>query len=114
GDVDRKHVAGCHALIRDGATLARGAQDVLEALGHPRLLPTPGTAAPRDPTASALLRALDDGARAFDEIVAASGVTPPIALAGLAMLELEGAIESCGGASYARVATALRGEDHGG
>ncbi|HEY1867692.1 MAG TPA: DNA-processing protein DprA [Candidatus Cybelea sp.] len=31
GDVDRKHVQGCLALIRDGATLARDAGDVLEA-----------------------------------------------------------------------------------
>jgi DNA processing protein len=34
GDVDRKHVQGCLALIRDGATLARSAGDVLEALGQ--------------------------------------------------------------------------------
>ena len=34
GDVDRKHVQGCLALIRDGATLARSAEDVLEALGR--------------------------------------------------------------------------------
>ena len=33
GDVDRTHVQGCLALIRDGAILARHAGDVLEALG---------------------------------------------------------------------------------
>ncbi len=32
GDIDRAHVAGCHALIRDGAILARSAADVLEVL----------------------------------------------------------------------------------
>ncbi len=42
GDVDRKHVAGCLALIRDGATLARSAQDVLESLGRLTLLPRVG------------------------------------------------------------------------
>jgi DNA processing protein len=33
GDVDRPKAAGCNALIRDGATLVRGPEDVLEALG---------------------------------------------------------------------------------
>jgi DNA processing protein len=41
GDVDRKHVAGCLALIRDGATLARSPQDVLESLGRLALAPRP-------------------------------------------------------------------------
>ncbi len=33
GDADRRQSEGSHALIRDGATLARNAGDVLEALG---------------------------------------------------------------------------------
>ncbi len=50
GDVDRPKVAGCLALIRDGATLVRHADDVLDAIGRPRrtglqldklILPTP-------------------------------------------------------------------------
>jgi DNA processing protein len=35
GDVDRPKVAGCHALIRDGATLVRDAADVLAELRLP-------------------------------------------------------------------------------
>ena len=46
GDVDRKHVAGCLALIRDGATLARAPQDVLEALGRLSLAPPPAAIYP--------------------------------------------------------------------
>ncbi len=113
GDVDRAHVAGCLALIRDGATLARNAGDVLEALGLART-PAPAMRAAgeeRDPTPAALLRALDDGALAFDALVARSGVEPPAALAALALLELDGAVESRGGTSYARVAAAPRGEE---
>jgi DNA processing protein len=41
GDVDRPKAAGCNALIRDGATLVRDADDVLAAL------PTYSTPAPR-------------------------------------------------------------------
>jgi predicted Rossmann fold nucleotide-binding protein DprA/Smf involved in DNA uptake len=58
-----------------------------------------------------LLCAIDAGAAEFDAIVAASGITAPAALAALALLELEGAVESCGAGRYARVGTPLRGED---
>lgn len=46
GDVDRPKVAGCHALIRDGAILVRDAADVLAQLGirAPATLPDAGRA----------------------------------------------------------------------
>src|SRR6516165_6004010 len=110
GDVDRKHVQGCHALIRDGATLARNPQDVLEALGR-QALPLPMHAAiPQDATTQALLSALDAGISEFDAIVSASGISPSAALAALALLELEGTVASCGTSRYARVATPPGGE----
>jgi DNA processing protein len=113
GDVDRKHVAGCLALIRDGATLARSAQDVLESLGRLTLLPAGVAETPRDPISKALLEALDAGACELDDIVATSGVSAPSALASLTLLELEGSIESRGAATYARVEAPHRGEEHG-
>ncbi|HVN69798.1 MAG TPA: DNA-processing protein DprA [Candidatus Binatia bacterium] len=106
GDVDRRHVAGCLALIRDGATLARSAGDVLEALGTLTLLPAPAAGAPpSDPASAAVLDALDAGRCTFDEIVAASAIAAPAALAALTSLELDGVIEFRGAASYARVAS---------
>jgi DNA processing protein len=110
GDVDRKHVQGCLALLRDGATLARNAQDVLEALGRRALPLLPTASTTRDPTSGALLRALESGISEFDEIIAASGVSPSAALAALALLELDGAVISCGASSYARVGTPPSGE----
>ncbi len=110
GDVDRKHVAGCLALIRDGATLVRDAHDVLEALGRLALAAAMPAAAPRDATSEALLAALDAGARELDDLVAASGVAAPSVLAALTLLELDGTIESRGGSSYARVAAPSGGE----
>lgn len=112
GDVDRKHVQGCLALIRDGATLARDAADVLEALGRLSLVPAP-TAAPArgDPIATALLAAVDSGASEFDELVALSGVGAAAALAALSLLELDGTIEAQGATRYARVAAPSRGEE---
>jgi DNA processing protein len=102
GDVDRKHVQGCLALIRDGATLARNPSDVLEALGQPALFER-APARPRDRTTGAILTALEAGAMDLDDLVAASGIDAPAALAVLTVLELEGAIESRGGSTYARV-----------
>jgi DNA processing protein len=67
GDVDRPKAAGCNALIRDGATLVRDAEDVLAAL--PGLPPPAPPRAPSalpaddDPTRRAILAALADGAR---------------------------------------------------
>jgi DNA processing protein len=110
GDVDRRHVAGCLALIRDGATLARSAADVLEALGRLALPPPAPAATHGDPVAAALLEALEAGASEFDEIVAAGGASPSATLAALTVLELEGRVESCGGSRYARVAAPSRGE----
>jgi DNA processing protein len=47
GDVDRPKAAGCNALIRDGATLVRDAEDVLAALPGPLAPATPPERAPR-------------------------------------------------------------------
>jgi DNA processing protein len=113
GDVDRKHVAGCLALIRDGATLARGPADVLEALGRLNVLaPVRVAQPPRDAAGTAVLQALESGPLDFDRIVAESGISAPAALAALSCLELEGAIESRGAGSYARVGVLPGGEEH--
>ncbi len=112
GDVDRKHVAGCLALIRDGATLARGPGDVLEALGRLNVLPALRAAQqPRDAASAAVLQALESGPLDFDRIVAESGTSASAALAALSCLELEGAIESRGATSYARVGVLPGGEE---
>lgn len=108
GDVDRKHSAGCLALIRDGATLARTPQDVLEALGRLSLAPPPAPAIPRDAVSVALLAALDGGACALDDIVAASGIAPAAALAALTLLELDGSVESCGASRYSRASSEMQ------
>ncbi len=113
GDVDRKHVQGCLALIRDGATLARTAQDVLEGLGRLNLpLPVAPPLRSRDPVSGALLGAIDAGIAEFDDLVTAAGLSASAALAALTMLELEGAIESRGPSSYARVTAPRGGEEH--
>ncbi|HEY2475161.1 MAG TPA: DNA-processing protein DprA [Candidatus Cybelea sp.] len=104
GDVDRKHVAGCLALIRDGATLARGSADVLEALGRLNLATrVPRESDGRDAASASVLQTLQAGPLDVDLIVAGSGLPARVVLAVLAVLELDGTIESRGGGTYARV-----------
>jgi DNA processing protein len=94
GDVDRRHVAGCHALIRDGAILARNSEDVLEVLGltRPLMLPLAEADAVEDPLAQALLDALGDGPAGVDDLVAKAGADAAAVMAALTMLELRGVI----------------------
>ncbi|MDE2481459.1 MAG: DNA-protecting protein DprA [bacterium] len=108
GDVDRAHVQGCHALIRDGAILARNAGDVLEVLS---LAAASGQAAPpptRDGLAGAILALLARGDADLDALVAATAASAPTLLAALALLECEGLVERSG-ASWAHAAPAYRG-----
>lgn len=105
GDIDRAHVAGCHALIRDGATLARSAQDVVDDL---RLVPhearesRQGDPLETDPLNRRILDALDGGERTLDEVLAETGEGVPQVLAALSLLELGGAIEARGGQRYGK------------
>src|SRR6185437_10379097 len=101
GDVDRAHVAGCLALIRDGAILARTPQDVADDL---RLSAPPPARESRafapvasDPLQHRLQRLLRSGERSLDELLAETGESPAQVLEALSMLELSGAIETLPG-----------------
>lgn len=104
GDVDRPAVQGCLALIRDGATLARGAEDVLEALGLARPVHRDaGLPTVADPDARALLEALESEAKTLDELAILGGLATPAVLAAMTALELQGLVERRGSSTYARV-----------
>ncbi len=107
GDVDRAHVAGCHALIRDGAILARSAQDVLD-----DLCPQVRTAEPResraspeprieDPLQQRIAHLLRGGERTLDELLTEAGESPAHVFAALSILELAGTIDARPGQRYA-------------
>jgi DNA processing protein len=108
GDVDRAHVAGCHALIRDGAILTRSAQDVLDDMRIVSLIAAPREsrlsmdALIQDPLRQRIAQALGAGERSLEELLAEIPETPPRVLAALSMMELEGAIESRPGQRYCR------------
>ncbi len=105
GDVDRPKAAGCNALIRDGATLVRGPDDVLEAIGFAR---GPGTRAasaaartPYSPVEQCILERLASGPNAFDAVAAAIAAPVGEVSAALVTLEMAGAIRRESGTTYA-------------
>jgi DNA processing protein len=106
GDVDRPVAAGCNALIRDGATLVRGADDVLEALGRGggvRADPRESALRDRyvgDPAAMALIGALVRDDFPIDTLAYMTGLSVPEAMATLMRLECEGAVERRDGSLF--------------
>lgn len=100
GDVDRAHVAGCHALIRDGAILARSPQDVLDdmqwAAPPPRASRAAAEQLPLDPLHARIVQELADGELSPDDLCARLQATPAATLAALSVLELGGVVEARG------------------
>ncbi|MBL7222457.1 MAG: DNA-protecting protein DprA [Candidatus Brocadiae bacterium] len=95
GRVDRRQSHGCHWLLKQGARLVEGANDVLDALGDVALaLAPPRPKAPRAPIElppehAAVLAAVADEPTHIDTITAACGL-PAHAVAGaLVCLELK-------------------------
>jgi DNA processing protein len=108
GDVDRPKVAGCLALIRDGATLARNADDILEGIG----LPAAGKNVKsekqsEDRTLSLLegqiLARLRESEAALDELGEARLGDVSTISASLVRLELQGLVERRDGGRFGAV-----------
>ena len=110
--------SGCNMLIRDGALLARGPQDVLEALGAPCdirpepemcLAPLPGPTSPQRPLKevallhSMILNRLGPSPLAEDQLMRDLNVTSAQLSPELLTLELEGRIARQPGGLLARV-----------
>lgn len=106
GDVDRPKAAGCNALIRDGATLVRGPDDVLEAIGLARrgaATRAAGAAGPGaySPVERRILERLASGPSDFDGVAATAGVPVGDVSAALVTLEIAGTIRRESGTTYA-------------
>ncbi|MEY2622209.1 MAG: DNA-protecting protein DprA [Pseudomonadota bacterium] len=93
---------GCHALLRQGATLVEQVEDVLAALPvRMPLVPVPSTpcpvAAPDDPDALALRRALAHDPVAVDELQRRLGLDMGTLQARLLTLEMQGRLARLAG-----------------
>jgi DNA processing protein len=107
--------AGCNALIRNGAILARGAADVLAETGRPQPeIPFPDQQVANATKAAAgkgrldkdyemLLDALGFEPASIDDLVDRTGLSPGAVASMMLILELEGRVEARPGALYNRV-----------
>jgi DNA processing protein len=107
GEAGRRLSAGPHRLLRQGAAVCESADDVLEVLGYgdlelgwrDRVKAEPSEDVRPDATAR-VLASLDQGVRTADQVAAAAGLDVGVSLALLSELEVDGAVESCGGGAY--------------
>jgi len=90
GEITSALSAGTNALLRVGATPATSAADVLEALGLERR--PIGIGPQQDPSAHAVLLAVEAGAGTPDELVRVTGLGAGELAGALALLELAGAV----------------------
>lgn len=115
GSIRNPLARGCHALIRDGATLVEAPEDVLgelapllraftagrppadTAVGHP-------PAGAFDPDHARVLDVMGYDPVAVDTLVTRSGLTAEAVSSILLLLELQGLVVSHGGGRYSRVA----------
>ena len=109
GDIDQPKAAGCNALIRDGATLVRGASDVLAAMGLVPLTiaedsPSQNykTQETLGPLEAEIARSLQDGPRDLDALVEVTHASTGAVIAALVGLEVAGAVERRDAGFYAR------------
>jgi DNA processing protein len=112
GPVDSEASAGAHALIRKGAVLCRGADDVLEELhATAPLAPAaevPGTLAPQaappglDGVQRRIWDLLDGSAQHIDDLARQLSVAVPELSGALMMLEMKRAVRRLPGNRYER------------
>lgn len=111
GRVGSSATAGTNGLLRDGASVIRGARDVLDSMlgpgaeGRASELASRGPAL--EPALAELLELLEDGSSSPDALARASRLEPgPLAVA-LVRLELSGYVRSDSAGRYERTTLAL-------
>jgi DNA processing protein len=90
GEITSALSAGTNSLLRQGATPATCARDVLEAIGVERT--APAVRVPGDGVGKTLVDALAGGASTLDELSRSTGIAAGELAAALALLELEGIV----------------------
>lgn len=115
GRIDSQNSRGCHQLIRDGATLVRSVDDVLEQLG-PLVDAVPREAAPGETPETikhpaelklsdqerAILQAIRSEPTGFDEIMQQTGLPASRLLSTISVLEVRRLIRRLSSTSFVR------------
>jgi len=109
GRIDTPAAAGPHRLIRDGARLVEGVEDILDELDC--LLPTaattgratPAAAAPLSGEEQSLMKELEQGEQDVDVLIRATGLAPARVNALLMGLEMKKQVRMLPGRIVERV-----------
>lgn len=96
GNITSLLSAGCNALLKQGATPATSAEDILQSIAPQLLQERPALPLGSTPLESSLIRLLQSGVRDGDELQRTSGATPSEFGQALTMLELNGTIRALG------------------
>ena len=110
GQIDNRVSAGCHQLIRDGATLVRSVDDIIEHLGP---LATPSTSTTNEPIhhpaelllndqETIVLQAIQPEPTSVDLIVANTGLPVHRVLSTVSVLEMRRLIRRVSGTTFCR------------
>ncbi|HQW64527.1 MAG TPA: DNA-processing protein DprA, partial [Pseudomonadota bacterium] len=127
GSIHHPMARGCHRLIRDGARLVEGVDEVLDGLGPlaralgadiagrlARAAATPArpaaTAPPADPARARVRAALGHDPLPVDALVLRSGLTAATVSSILSLLEIDGEVVVHPGGRYAILAPSGQGE----
>jgi len=94
GPITSPAFRGSHGLIRDGATLVEHPMQVVEALGGGMIQPLPPEEGDDlSETQQAILACLNGGPMLTEAIVRQTGLSAPLVLAELTMMELDGIVK---------------------
>lgn len=107
GNITEARQAGCHELLRDGALLVRGAEDILEALNLPAEAPAEPSAELPPPLAlqgdeATLAGTLGLTPMGIDDLIEKTGLATPAVQATLITLELKGVARRLPGNQFVR------------
>jgi len=109
GRVGSSPAAGTNALLRDGASVIRGAEDVLDSMIGVGFDPARARA-PRgpalEPELTGVLALVEEGSMSADALARASGLGPGALAAALVQLELAGYVRSDAAGRYERTSLA--------
>ncbi|MEJ6572083.1 MAG: DNA-processing protein DprA [Akkermansiaceae bacterium] len=119
GQIDRPTSAGCNSLIREGATLVTGGQDILDDISVLPLMDSfaigggggDGVAMAIRPeldgTELSIYRALDGETLRIDEILAVTAISLPEVNSTLLKLEIQGLVQQLPGGRFSQKQTGL-------
>lgn len=101
GPIYSSNSRGCHLLIKKGAKLAEGADDILKELNLPKTKNSSNILKGEDIEESLILKTLQEESLDIEKIIERTGLTAKKVASALAVLEIKGRVRNLGGNIFA-------------